>query len=756
MTASRHRYSNLEASEGAGMDNFSAVDVASEIEKGKAVHSQLQIWDTALEIRVHLQKVVVLANQLPKHNKYALFRLAALQKDENNSNLIDQGLSCFAACLGRRSMPVHKKAAKVKFEAPLRKVGGRCPLRGLVTRQGPRDIHRSVAGGAWHHLADSVRDVVQRPLWDWLNPTSNSVPKLSASAHGVRYVVMLQLRLLATRAPELARLIATLTARRDARRYFASIGAGISILCAAGSAAKSCEVAARQVAVARLTRPADRSFKNQRESLRATRNEAAALLPLKRRLEQDLLSLVCDKKRDDQASGRQRLPSPVRSRQKERHSRERRDSGDQLERRRRRKSSPQRRRINSSSPSSSSSSSDRSHGKRRRKPRRRPRRSDSPEERVAALRAPPSAAPSARASFRRRARQFTTPPAARTGDVIRSASGSPARRQSKTANDEKREQMILANSLQQLHNALEAKRRQQFPGKSLLADLRSYCRDVARRAQSEDSLSEAAASPSSQQEHRMLEQEEFVPDPEFIVDSPPVEDESRKQSVCAHPDPSSPASSLLPDSPREDEPFFKEAEEQEERLERRLERREPEEEAATAGAALWQRGGLPGTSASAFLVPWNRPAARQAGPHLAAPPVPYVPSASSSGLIPVGWIPEAWCWHDQGLEKSGTAAAACFAAGGGFVQLARGVVPDADDGGAPSAFRAVLVRAFVVDDAATLFDADVPECTASASSSSSAPSSAATSDLGATSRGVHHRVLPSGRATGEALFQPDP
>lgn len=80
-------------SEVAGMDNFSAVDVASEIEKGKAVHSQLQILDTALEIRVHLQKLVVLANQLPKHNKYALFRAAALQKDENNGNLIGHAKS---------------------------------------------------------------------------------------------------------------------------------------------------------------------------------------------------------------------------------------------------------------------------------------------------------------------------------------------------------------------------------------------------------------------------------------------------------------------------------------------------------------------------------------------------------------------------------------------------------------------------------------------------------------------------------------
>lgn len=396
---------------------------------------------------------------------------------------------------------------------------------------------------------------------------------------------------------------------------------------------QSCDIAARQVAVARLTRPTDRSFKNQRESLRATRNEAAALVPLSRRLEQDLLSLVCEKKRDDQASGRERFSSPVRSRQKGGNSRERRDSGDQQERRRRRKGSLPRRRIKSSSPSSSSSS-DRSRRERRRRPRRRSRRSVSPEERAAPVRAPPSAAPAARASFRRNASQFTTPTAARTADVIRSGSGSPDRRQLKTDNDEKREQRILAQSLSQLHNALDSKRRQQFSGKSVLADVRRYCQDVAHQAQSEESLSGDVASPSSQQQEHTMSEAECVPDPDFVVDAPPVEDEVLVMELSSESQTASPASSLLPDSPREDEqpPFYEEGEEEEQHLDRRLERREEDvEEAATIGGAeLWQRGGLPGTSASAFLVPWNRPAARQAGPHLAASPVPCVPSASCS------------------------------------------------------------------------------------------------------------------------------
>ncbi|KAL3199438.1 hypothetical protein MRX96_014076 [Rhipicephalus microplus] len=64
-------------------------------------------------------------------------------------------------------------------KATLRKVGGRCPLRGLVTQQRPRETRRSVAGGAWHHLAGSVRDVVQGPsIRDWCYPARNRAAKL--------------------------------------------------------------------------------------------------------------------------------------------------------------------------------------------------------------------------------------------------------------------------------------------------------------------------------------------------------------------------------------------------------------------------------------------------------------------------------------------------------------------------------------------------------------------------------------------------
>lgn len=73
-----------------GVDQFSSVDVAAEVKKGKAVHSQLLIWDSILELRIQLQKLVVLANQFPKHDQYPLFRAAALEKDKKNGDVINQ------------------------------------------------------------------------------------------------------------------------------------------------------------------------------------------------------------------------------------------------------------------------------------------------------------------------------------------------------------------------------------------------------------------------------------------------------------------------------------------------------------------------------------------------------------------------------------------------------------------------------------------------------------------------------------------
>ncbi|XP_070381048.1 serine/arginine repetitive matrix protein 1-like isoform X2 [Dermacentor albipictus] len=395
---------------------------------------------------------------------------------------------------------------------------------------------------------------------------------------------------------------------------------------------QTCEAAARQVAVARLTRPAERSFRNQRESLHATRGESAAPAPLSRRLERDLLSLVCEKRDAGRAtSATQRLspsspPSPQRPRKKG-SSRERR-RGSRVERRRK-VSELRRGRSPSSSPSLSSS--DRSREGRLRRPRRRSRRSGSSDARSPEVRAPP-AAPMVRASFRRSARQLT-PPAVRSGEVIGSGGSLPGCRQSK----EKREQHILTQSLLQLHNSLDAKRRKVPWGKSMLADVRSYCQKIARRAQSEHPPLEEKLSPSPQQE-AMVEEEEAVPDPNFVVDEEPMEDEEIVVVLSSESQTASPASSLLPDSPRKQQPPsppWCEGDEGDRRLGRGPEEGEEVEEAAdVVSVEPWPPGdrrhvALPGTSASSFLVPWNRLAAAQAGPRLAAVPAPCVSSSSS-------------------------------------------------------------------------------------------------------------------------------
>lgn len=242
-----------------------------------------------------------------------------------------------------------------------------------------------------------------------------------------------------------------------------------------------------------------------------------------------------------------------------------------------------------------------------------------------------------RAAFRRNARQFS-PPARLSGDVIGSGGGSAGCRQPKLAN-EKQEQLILAQSLLQLHNALDAKRRQLPWGKSVLADVRSYCREVARQAQSEVPPMEEGLSQSPQPQP-VVEEEEAGPDPDFIVvDEEPGDDEvlfmelSSESSQTA-----SPASSLLPDSPRGQPQLPWREEEEGERLGGPEEEVVEEATDVVASVGHWQPGGdndaaaaasIPGTSASSFLVPWNRPPAGQAGPRLAPEPAPWVSSSSS-------------------------------------------------------------------------------------------------------------------------------
>ncbi|EEC10787.1 conserved hypothetical protein [Ixodes scapularis] len=73
------------------VQKFSTVDVSGEVQKGKAVRSQLLVWDSIVELRIQLQKLLVLANRFPRHCRYPYFKSAALQGDKKNANLLRLG-----------------------------------------------------------------------------------------------------------------------------------------------------------------------------------------------------------------------------------------------------------------------------------------------------------------------------------------------------------------------------------------------------------------------------------------------------------------------------------------------------------------------------------------------------------------------------------------------------------------------------------------------------------------------------------------
>ncbi|CAM1293542.1 AATF (predicted), partial [Pycnogonum litorale] len=52
---------------------FTDMNFTNELEKGKAVKAQLSIWDSFLEARIKMQKLLVLVNQLPQHDLWEKF-----------------------------------------------------------------------------------------------------------------------------------------------------------------------------------------------------------------------------------------------------------------------------------------------------------------------------------------------------------------------------------------------------------------------------------------------------------------------------------------------------------------------------------------------------------------------------------------------------------------------------------------------------------------------------------------------------------
>ncbi|XP_075051817.1 protein AATF isoform X2 [Mixophyes fleayi] len=57
-----------------GVQTFSKEKVSTDVAKGQSIKNQMAIWDQLLEGRIKLQKALLLSNQLPQHDTFALFK----------------------------------------------------------------------------------------------------------------------------------------------------------------------------------------------------------------------------------------------------------------------------------------------------------------------------------------------------------------------------------------------------------------------------------------------------------------------------------------------------------------------------------------------------------------------------------------------------------------------------------------------------------------------------------------------------------
>lgn len=287
---------------------------------------------------------------------------------------------------------------------------------------------------------------------------------------------------------------------------------------------QSCEAAALRVTAARLTRPAERFFRNQRESLRASRNAEPGPMHLSERLERDLLNLV----RGGERARSRRSPSPSPPPRRRRSSRERHRGRSGSKRTARR------------SPSLLSSSSDASHAPRDRRRRSRRRRSawssssDEPDRvtRAPAPRAARAPAPSSggraappplvRASLQNAVgRDFVTPANAavptRGGGGVDSPSGGSFGRPETPK--ERRERLIVSHCVAELHRSLDKKRQRLKPtSDGVLSKVRCYLLDVAREARSQEPETEMCSVEEVEEEEDIADPE-LIPDPEIIPES---------------------------------------------------------------------------------------------------------------------------------------------------------------------------------------------------------------------------------------------
>ncbi|XP_077549953.1 uncharacterized protein LOC144163043 isoform X1 [Haemaphysalis longicornis] len=350
-------------------------------------------------------------------------------------------------------------------------------------------------------------------------------------------------------------------------------------------ARKNCEVAARHVTAGRLTRPVDQSFRNQRESLRASR-DVAGPSNVGRHVERDLLSFVREVR--ENCAGSRRSPPPWEERRGHAHG-----GGSRRERR-------------SPSPWTSSSSDQgaRRHERRRRKHRQRSRsqRDASSGRQGAPVAAPPPRAP--QPPVVRRVAQRPPSVGSPAGGVLRLSGGghsSEPRRASCPLEAEKEEQ-VVSQSISQLQSALNEKFRRLATGSSVLDDVRRFLEEVCLEAQREEP-EDVAISEADQMCH-----------PDLVASS---QDESEMDFVLMTDSPhgsagqQSPAGSFLPDSPKGEVPLFEEVrllEQEEQEEEEEFLHPAPAEEGDDVGLAgssgeLWPV--LSGSSTSSFIVPWD-------------------------------------------------------------------------------------------------------------------------------------------------------
>ncbi|NWI92059.1 AATF protein, partial [Pitta sordida] len=66
-----------------GVMTFSKGHESDEVEKGRAVRSQLALWDQLMEARIKMQKALVTANRLPQPDTYPRFRQEGGQEFDN-------------------------------------------------------------------------------------------------------------------------------------------------------------------------------------------------------------------------------------------------------------------------------------------------------------------------------------------------------------------------------------------------------------------------------------------------------------------------------------------------------------------------------------------------------------------------------------------------------------------------------------------------------------------------------------------------